>query len=261
MNNRRAALQQIGMAFAAGTTASFYGIRAHTATRHMTVEVGGAKTLSELTARLAKAPRRRDFKTVPMILNSPEQWDHEALTELLAYKSKHKQVWDNTEISGPWINTMRNALNTQVWSFGHPGFLAVSATHGSANFALYDQEIWDKYHIGKLAGEGFGKNVLIVESGAAAADPVNYEDPAGVFSSQNNTIVALQKRGTVFLSCHNAIWEQAHRLRENDVNPDKLSQAALAAELTNHLIPGVILVPGVAGTLPELQAVGFHYVR
>ncbi|WP_409409353.1 hypothetical protein AAE485_01885 [Acidithiobacillus ferriphilus] len=35
----------------------------------------GASTLQELSNRLAKAPRRRDFKTVPMILTSPDQWD------------------------------------------------------------------------------------------------------------------------------------------------------------------------------------------
>jgi hypothetical protein len=38
-----------------------------------------AKSLGELTARLSRAPRRRDFKTVPMILNDPDQWDHAAL--------------------------------------------------------------------------------------------------------------------------------------------------------------------------------------
>ncbi len=44
----------------------------------------GATHLEALKKRLAKAPRRRDFKTVPMILNNPEQWDHEALTEVLS---------------------------------------------------------------------------------------------------------------------------------------------------------------------------------
>ncbi|HEX8955354.1 MAG TPA: transcriptional initiation protein Tat, partial [Burkholderiaceae bacterium] len=254
-NSRRGAIQKLGLAFAAGT-AALGGMDAHAAARAAKAAAtdDGAKGLSELTARLAKAPRRRDFKTVPMILNNPDQWDHEALAEVLAYKSRHKQVWDNTDIAGPWINTMRNSLNTQVWSFGHPDFLVVSATHGSANYALYDQETWDKYNIGKLAGKGFDKNVLIVEKEAASADPADYENPAGVYSSQNGTIVALQKRGAVFLSCHNAIWEQAARLRENDSNPDKLSQEALAAELTNHLIPGVIVIPGAVGTLPELQA-------
>ena len=37
---------------------------------------GGAKSLMELTAALAKAPRRRDFKEVPMILTKPDQWDN-----------------------------------------------------------------------------------------------------------------------------------------------------------------------------------------
>jgi hypothetical protein len=67
-------------------------------------------------------------------------------------------------------------------------------------------------------------------------------------------------RGVVFMSCHNAIWEQSAALLKDGVNPDELSHAALAAELTNHLIPGVALTPGAVGTLPELQQAGFHYI-
>ena len=46
----------------------------------------GATRLDALKTRLAQAPRRRDFKTVPMILNNQEQWDQEALTEVLSYR-------------------------------------------------------------------------------------------------------------------------------------------------------------------------------
>ena len=46
----------------------------------------GASHLDALKKRLAQAPRRRDFKTVPMILNNQEQWDQEALTEVLSYR-------------------------------------------------------------------------------------------------------------------------------------------------------------------------------
>src|SRR5712672_4395366 len=67
----------------------------------------GATHLEALKKRLAQAPRRRDFKAVPMILNHPEQWDHEALNEVLAYKPVPKQVWDNTNIDGPWLSMMR----------------------------------------------------------------------------------------------------------------------------------------------------------
>jgi hypothetical protein len=219
----------------------------------------GATHLDALKERLAQAPRRRDFKSVPMILDHQEQWDHEALTEVLSYRPAPKQVWDNTDIGSPWLNFMRNALNSQIWSFKHPEFLTVSVTHGTANLALYDQATWDKYQLTRLAGEKFKTNTLIIEQKAAAADPANYEDPAGAFSGEDNSIPALMRRGVVFMSCHNAIWEQAAALIKADVNPDKLSHAALAAELTNHLVDGAVLIPGAVGTLPELQQVGFHY--
>src|SRR6202047_5360995 len=141
----------------------------------------GAMHLEALKKRLAQAPRRRDFKTVPMILNNPEQWDHEALTEVLSYRPAPRQVWDNTDIGSPWLNMMRNALNSQIWSFKHPDFLAVSATHGTAHLALYDQAIWDKYQLTSLAGDEFKTNRLITERTSVMADPSDYEDPAGTF--------------------------------------------------------------------------------
>ncbi len=250
--------------FALTMTASAIGVASAVA-KPATVAVESALTppgathLDALKKRLATAPRRRDFKTVPMILIDPEQWDQEALTEVLSYGAAQRQVWDNTAIGGPWLNLMRNAVNSQIWSFSHPDFLAVSVTHGTAQLALFDQAMWDKYQLTKLAGEDFETNTLIIEHKAAAADPANYEDPAGPFSGEDNSVPALMRRGVVFMSCHNAIWEQAAALIKLDINPDRLSHAALAAELTNHLVDGAVLIPGAAGTLPELQQAGFHY--
>src|SRR6202035_4788662 len=141
----------------------------------------GAGHLNALMERLARAPRRRDFKTVPMILADREKWDHEALTELLAYEPAPKQAWDNTEIAGPWLNLMRNALNAEIWSFKHPDFLAVSDTHGSAHIALYDQPIWYKYKLSNLAGGTIKTNPLIEEKKATSADAAKIEVPAGAF--------------------------------------------------------------------------------
>ncbi len=256
--NRRDALKGFGMAV--GFMALSAGANAAPDASHSLLPEGAIR-LRELTDRLARAPRRRDFKTAPMILASPDQWDHEALSEVMAYQPVPKQVWDNTDIGGPWLNLMRNSLNAQIWSFKHPDFLAVSNTHGTAHLALFDQEIWDKYQLTKLAGEKFKTNTLINEQKAASLDAANYEDPDGVFSPPDNSIPALQRRGVVFMSCHNAIWEEAGRLIEIEVNPDKLSQEALAAELTNHLLPGVVLTPGAVATLPELQQAGFHYAK
>ena len=154
---------------------------------------------------------------------------------------------------------MRNMLNTQVYSFKHPDFLPVSATHGPAHLAMYDQAMWDKYLLTKLAGPNFTANTFIVEQKAGSTDPKNYQDEEGAFSPRDNSIPALQRRGAVFLACHNAIWEASDALIRNGPNPDKLSHEALAAELTNHLIPDAVLTPGAVATLLELQQAGYQY--
>ena len=257
VTDRRQALLGLGVAGASLAAASSRG-EAAPGKREPMLGVGAAG-LRALTERLAQAPRRRDFKSVPMILNDREQWDHEALAEVMAYASPHKQVWDNTDIGSPWLNLMRNSLNAQVWSFKHPDFLVVSETHGSAHLALYDQATWDKYQLTKLAGDKFKTNTLIVEGTAASGDANDYENPHGVFSPADNSIPVLMRRGVVFMACHNAIWEQAIKLTELGLDPDKLGVDQVAAELTNHLIEGVVLTPGAVATIPELQQVGFHY--
>lgn len=221
----------------------------------------GAKTLPRLHAALEKAPRRRDFKTVPMILDNPDLWDDAALKLVLGYRGEPKQAFDNVDVAGPWLNLMRNSLNAQVFAFRHPDFLAVSATHGAAHLALFDQAMWDKYQFAKMTGGKFERNNFIVQQKGASVDAKDYENPDGAYSSHNNSIPALQQRGAVFMGCHNSIWEVSERLIAADINPDKLSHEAMAAELTNHLIPGVVLTPGMVGTLPELMAAGFSFAK
>jgi hypothetical protein len=227
----------------------------------MTLEPAGAKNLRDLSRDLAALPRRRDFKTVPMILDTPELWDAAPLNGVLAYKGGPRQVWDHTDLAGPWLNGMRNTLNAQVFAFKEPNFLCVSGTHGAAHLALYDQDTWDKYRLTKIAGGNIRSNSFIVVPAAASHDPVDFQSPEGAFSPKGNNIAVLQRRGVVFLACHNAIWELAERLIAADQNPDPLAIDALAAELTNHLIPGAILTPGVVPTMVKLQIAGFVYTR
>ena len=258
---RRFALMTMALGMVSGAT-GFAAPRAGAASAaEPSLLPPGARTLEDLTVRLSRAPRRRDFKTVPMILNDPDHWDHAALSEVIAYRGAPKQVWDTTGIAGPWLNVMRNALNTQVWSFRHPDFLVVSATHGTAELALLEPAMWEKYRFAKLTGGKFQSNTLVAEPRDAAADPKDYENTGGVFSPHGDSIKALQQRGAVFLACHNALWELAGKLIVGEVNPDGLSHGALAAELTNHLIAGVVLTPGAAGVLPELQRAGFDYAN
>ena len=219
----------------------------------------GATTLAELGKKLAAAPRRRDFKTTPMILQNRDEWDSEALDLVLAYAGKPKQVWNNTNLEGPWLNLMRNSMNAQIWSFKHPDFLAVSATHGPAHLALFDDAIWDKYRLSALTKGKAKTNTWIKSPPAAAANPGAIEDPKGVYSPADNSITVLQQRGAVFLACHNAIWELTGHLQATGNNPDKVSHEQMAAEFTNHLVPGVVLTPGIVATLVELEDAGYRY--
>ncbi|MEE3504140.1 transcriptional initiation protein Tat [Acidiphilium acidophilum] len=219
-----------------------------------------APTLRALTMELAKAPRRRDFKSLPMILTSPAEWDSEALHLLFAYKGGPKQVWDNTALDSPWLNGMRNSINAQIWGWKHPDFLMVSATHGSAHMALYDDYIWDKY-LAKFSGGKHSANTWIKQPPASKASAADYNDSKGVFSPHDNSITVLQRRGAVFCACHNEVWELTMGMRKKGINPDKLSHEKMAAEFTNHLIPGVVLTPGVVGTIPEFQVAGYQYIK
>ncbi|KWA65631.1 transcriptional initiation protein Tat [Burkholderia ubonensis] len=259
---RRSALKTFGLAAGTAVLAAASRTQAAQSDTGSLLPGGGAR-LADLTRRLAAIPRRRDFKMVPMILEHPDQWDHAALSEVIGYRGGPKQVWDNTELGGPWLNLMRNALNAQVWSFRHPDFLVVSATHGSAQLALYDQAAWDKYGLAKLAGHAFPANTLLDAKPAQSKGAPDHENAGGAFSAHDNSIAALLQRGVVFLACHNAIWELAERLdgANANANPDKLPLDALAADLTNHVIPSAIVTPGAVGTLPELQRVGFSYAK
>jgi hypothetical protein len=221
----------------------------------------GAHTLDALTKHLATLPRRRDFKSVPMILDHRELWDAEALDAVLHYAGGPKQCWDNTDLHGPWLNVMRNSMNAQIWAFRHPDFLCVSATHGPAHLALFDDAMWEKYGLAKLAGGTETRNTLVAMPHDVEFDAKDFENPSGAYSPHANSIQGLQRRGAVFLACHNAIWELSSRLVAAGTNPDKLTVDTICAELTNHLIPEIVVTPGAVGTVVELAQAGFSYAR
>jgi hypothetical protein len=252
LTDRRSAIATIGAGFVMSGLAEAAQAAGESA-------AGG--NLHEFSQHLATIPRRRDYKTVPMIADKRDLWDAAALDALTIYNGGPKHVWDHTDIAGAWLNGMRNMLNAQVYSFNEPNFLCVSGTHGPAHLALYDQSIWDKYQLAKIAGGNISSNTFIVAPSVASNEAGDIQSVDGPFSPKGNNIAVLQRRGVVFLACHNAIWELANRLVTSGQNPDHLSIDALTAELTNHLIPDVVLTPGVVPTMVNLARVGFIYTR
>src|SRR5271156_7199753 len=166
-------------AMVAGSALAAAATQAGTAQAAVTVDLApsGAGKLKALAERLSKTQRRRDFKSVPMILTDPKQWDRDALSEILAYSGGPKQVWDHVDIASPWLNLMRNSLNAQIWSYKNPDFLCLSGTHGTAHLALYDQSMWDKYQLAGMAGDKFKTNTLIEQPKPASADAADFGNP------------------------------------------------------------------------------------
>ena len=218
----------------------------------------GASQLSQLTQRLAAAPRRRDFDAVPFMITDRRYWDHEAAAEVLAYQPKSRQLWENTDIAGPWPGLMREAMNGQVFGNHNENYLAVSATHGLAHLSLFTQPMWDKYDLATIAGPKFPKNTLIVEKAGVSKSDSN-EDMNGFYGPNNNNVVSLQRRGAVFVACHDSIHAIARMVSASNAQygtPDKI-----AADLTNNLIDGAVLVPSVVSFMVDLQDKGFTYAK
>lgn len=257
---RRTALRAMGLASISMVAfAGQQGARAgETADTSFSSLQNGATKLRELGERLAAIPRRRGFTEVPFVLTDPAYWDRDAAAEVLSYRYRSRQVWENTDINGAWPNLMREAMNGQVFSYGFTDFLMVSATHGNAHLALFSQAMWDRYDLAVLAGPKFAKNALIVEKpGVSPADKL--EDTAGFYGPANNNVTSLQRRGAVFIGCHDSIHAIARELHAN--SSDKGSADRIAADLTNNMIPDVVLVPSVVAFLVELQRVGFTYSK
>jgi hypothetical protein len=212
-----------------------------------------------LSDNLTAAPRKRGFESVPFIVSSPELWDHEAADLLLSYKYHALQVWESTDLGAPWINLMREAMNGQVFAHGNEDFLAVAAVHGNAHLALFTQTAWEKYELVQIGGGHSNVNRFIIEkSGVSPRDDL--QDLNGFYGPQNSNIVSLQRRGAVFLGCHDSIHAIARYLHQTGGFSDT-SHDAIAADLTNNLIPGVVLVPSVVAFLVELQRAGFTYSK
>jgi hypothetical protein len=217
-----------------------------------------ANRLRSLAQRLAAIPRRRNYKALPMILTKPDQWDSEALDAVLAYDGP-RQLFDTTGLKSGWINQMRNTLNAQIFSLQRPNFLCAAAPHGGAALALFTQNAWSKYKLAEQTDGAFKENSFLGDPDFPASDVNNPANAQGLYTDAGNFVPTLQKRGAVFLGCHNAIWEFGTALLKAGINPDKLSHEELAADLTNNLIPGAISTPGNEAMIGKFEESGFVY--
>jgi hypothetical protein len=261
---RRATLQSLAVAAGIAGAAAATAVKADTGSEATARDTDylpdGADRLRSFTRALAGIRRRRGGRKAPMILTKSSQWDSEAMDLVLGYGGNQKHVFDTTDLAGTWLTQIRNTMNAEAFALGHPNFLMVVTPHGPAQYSLYDRAAWDKYDIAALTGGAFKHNTFIKDPKVTKAQVKDVEDPTGLYSDTlGNFIPVLQKRGVVFCACHNAVWELAGTLIGNGVNPDKRSQRELTADLTNALIPGVVLTPGNEAIVGLLERAGFSY--
>jgi intracellular sulfur oxidation DsrE/DsrF family protein len=220
--------------------------------------LAGHGELLELDYALATLPRRRDFRTVPFLLNDKRFWDHEAANALLAYAAP-RQMWEASELASPWLSLMRESVNSQIVSFGHKDFLAIAAVRGGAHLALFTQAAWDKYKLATKTDGKYTSNTFIIEKpGVSPTDDIQNVD--GFYGPNNSNIITLQRRGMVFVACHDSIHAISRGLRGSP-GFSSLSTDEIAADLTNSLLPGVVLVPSVVAFIAELQRAGYSYAK
>ena len=142
-----------------------------------------------------------------------------------------------------------------------PLALGVLLALGGILVTMSYQKMWDKYELANFTDRKVSRNTFILSASAFSQDAPDLQSPEGAYLWKDISVAILQRRGVVFMACHNAIWELAERIVSTDQNPDHLAVDVIAAELTNHLIPDVILTPGIVATLVKLQLSGFAYAR
>ncbi|GBQ84677.1 transcriptional initiation protein Tat [Asaia krungthepensis] len=213
--------------------------------------------LPDLSRQLTALPRRREFATLPRLLDHPDLWDDVAFDALRAYRGAERMIGTGTALSGSWPVEAQNLLNSEIFAFGHPDALLVMALWGEAQLALYDEAAWSQFDLARLTSPG--QSPLPLKQSATGSSR-HHQDELGAYGAAGRGIPALQARGVVFLACHNAVWAHAGRLLALGAVPGNPTQEQLAAQLTNHLDKRAIVTPSALGALAELQRAGFSRV-
>ena len=187
----------------------------------------GARTLHDLTERLAVIPRRRDYKTVPMILDSDGMVGRRRAQRGVRVQGRPQAVL------GP--HRSRRPLAQPDAQFAQYRDLVVPPPRLPVRFRdprSRPSRALRSGHVGQVPARQDRRrqrrrNTFTAVPPAAAHDAADFQALEGAFSSKNNSITVLQRRGAVFLACHNAIWELSERLSAAGRTPITSASMAL----------------------------------
>ena len=185
------------------------------------------------------------------VAHHTKPWD---LSWLDALAGKHRQVFDvgALEPGGSPLHVVSNYLDAHREVFGlvYPDVNTLVGIAFSAFPINASDALWKTYALGtrwKIKDPGTGDwathNIF---ASAPAASP-----------AANETVGALQRRGTIFWQCNNALGGIARQLADDLQRPVD----EVRAELVAGLLPGVKLVPAHTMVLGLAQEHGCTYER
>ncbi|HKP28252.1 MAG TPA: hypothetical protein VJU15_02575 [Gemmatimonadales bacterium] len=170
------------------------------------------------------------------------KWD---MSWLEGLKGKHKQVFDVASVSTA-LHAVANYLDAfeEVYTMRSPEVNTVVGIAGKGFAYNATDRLWGAYKL----GEKF--NVKDPDTGVWSARNIFY-DKAGAA----DTVVALQRRGTIFWMCNNALTRLSKQWADEAMKPWEDVKKDLIAGLN----PGVIVVPAHTMLLGLCQERGCTY--
>jgi intracellular sulfur oxidation DsrE/DsrF family protein len=213
-----------------------------------------AAVLTPLAAQAAGNPpggthrveRRADF-------------DLAAFEKAVDKPSDVRQLWESVSFHPEMFGNIKNSLNGLQFGYGiAPNRIAmVVCPHGASAAFMYSDGLWSKYRLSEAlklrdaGGNPVTSNTFVASTTASTGSAGNPDNLDSIY--QDSSIVGLQKRGVVFLTCHTAVEEQSARIAQGGFAPLGMSSADVATDILTHLIPGVLVVPSVVATVAILQ--------
>jgi intracellular sulfur oxidation DsrE/DsrF family protein len=223
------------------------GFLVSAATAAATPAIAGAQEVPGGTHRVE---RRADF-------------DERGFDKLVGRAAEIRQLYEAVTLEPAVLGSIKNSFNGLQFGFGYrPGTISIAlAGHGPSALYGYSDYIWKKYRIGEFfkvrdaAGNTISTNVYL--SARAPFDPsADPDDLQAMY--QDTSIVMLQRRGMIVLTCHTAVEEQARGLVERGFAPAGMTPSAVASDILTHLIDGALVVPSMVATIAVLQS-KYHY--
>jgi intracellular sulfur oxidation DsrE/DsrF family protein len=219
--------------------------------------------LSRPTARRGFLGRLAAIATIPLVgtgFRAPGNELHAQPASpddvwLRTLNRKHRVAFDvEKHKDGHALLQGKDYLNGWRKSFGVPEteINLVMAVRGTGIPLVLNDALWQKFHLGEQYGitdpatKTPGTRNLFIASNIVAGGPVDADA----------SVEALQKRGVLFLVCHNTIEGAVSKLSKAGLgNP-----ADIRAAILGGILPGVRVVPAMVIAFTEMEERGVGYI-